>query len=596
MQQDYAYEAEPDVGIVGIANGEFGGSYTSGNVQLAGGTEEQIALPGSMTLVFMGASSVCGTAIDDGHGGITGTYSVAPIAAVDRAMTGTVDYITGRWTLDLEAGGFFEGTDLFIDYAWCPLEILAGPGGSAGTTNSPPYSSGSVVQVSATASNHWAFFAWTGSRVPVGQETNETISVTLGEPAILRANFKPILTSRGTPLWWLSSFGWTSFEAADVADQDGDGLLTWEEWELGTDPTKRDTDGDGLGDRFERDDWKTDPTSSSSPIVVDGFTVETTTSFGMENGIVCAGGSPRIRNCRITDCGLYGVVCANGIRPVLENLTIHGNGGGIACVGTASPRIVNCAISDNSTTNDGGGLYIGAGSTATVVNCTIAYNDASGSGGGVASGGSPTLRNTIIWGNTASAGDSIHVLAGTVDADYCDIEDGWPGANMDADPQFLGPSNFHLSGASPCIDSGTSSNAPGRDLDGISRPLDGDNDGMNAFDMGAYEFVHPSADSDRDRLKDVSELIAGTDPTNSLNYFRILSRNLLGPDGPIVVSWESAIGRLYSVSSSSNLAAGVWDYCPNATGLPGTGWRMVYTNDCGPGGPRYYRLGVRLAD
>jgi hypothetical protein len=47
-------------------------------------------------------------------------------------------------------------------------------------------------------------------------------------------------TSHGTPYSWLASFGITNnFEAADLADQDGDSVPTWQEYLAGTDPTDR---------------------------------------------------------------------------------------------------------------------------------------------------------------------------------------------------------------------------------------------------------------------------------------------------------------------------------------------------------------------
>lgn len=40
-----------------------------------------------------------------------------------------------------------------------------------------------------------------------------------------------------TPYWWLAQYGLTNFDADAMADADGDGLLSWQEYVAGTDPT-----------------------------------------------------------------------------------------------------------------------------------------------------------------------------------------------------------------------------------------------------------------------------------------------------------------------------------------------------------------------
>jgi len=54
----------------------------------------------------------------------------------------------------------------------------------------------------------------------------------------LAINFAENRTTTGTPEWWLAQSGWTNdFEAAAMADPDGDSFPNWKEYVAGTDPT-----------------------------------------------------------------------------------------------------------------------------------------------------------------------------------------------------------------------------------------------------------------------------------------------------------------------------------------------------------------------
>jgi predicted outer membrane repeat protein len=94
---------------------------------------------------------------------------------------------------------------------------------------------------------------------------------------------------------------------------------------------------------------------------------------------------------------------------------IADSGGAIYNVGTLT--VANSTFAGNSATNrsgHGGGAIdnAGTGARATVINCTVSGNTTQNQGGGLASGmGSLILGNTIVAGNTASAGPDI---AGTV--------------------------------------------------------------------------------------------------------------------------------------------------------------------------------------
>ena len=100
----------------------------------------------------------------------------------------------------------------------------------------------------------------------------------------------------------------------------------------------------------------------------------------------------------------------------------------------------------------------------------------------------------------------------TVDYNLIDQFMGWndpgelevKGTNyIEADPLFVSAAckDFHLQVNSPCIDAGSSVNAPDFDFDYLIRPYDGDNNGSALFDMGAYEYGSNPFSIDDNRVK-----------------------------------------------------------------------------------------------
>lgn len=84
----------------------------------------------------------------------------------------------------------------------------------------------------------------------------------------------------GLPDAWGAAYGLTGPPPLATQDPDHDGLTNLEEYRLGTDPTKSDSDGDGLADGAEQKTYHTDPLNEDSDGggMVDGAEVDVRTN------------------------------------------------------------------------------------------------------------------------------------------------------------------------------------------------------------------------------------------------------------------------------------------------------------------------------
>ena len=252
---------------------------------------------------------------------------------------------------------------------------------------------------------------------------------------------------------------------------------------------------------------------------------------------------------------------------IMNGVTVSGNssnggafigGGGIFVSGIGRPQdratIINCLVTNNSTTANGGGIRIGGGK-AVIINTTISGNTSNGLGGGInmvdgglgdfvginltitgnrsdsgggvyRESGPMKFKNSIIAGNTNFNGTSANDLATTIDASssFNLIGTGGSGNLTNgvnnnivgvADPRLGplanngGPTKTHaLLSDSPALDGGDNcvtdithcgeANVPQITTDqrgaGFNRMVDGPDANTSAtVDIGAYETQLPLA-------------------------------------------------------------------------------------------------------
>jgi len=248
-------------------------------------------------------------------------------------------------------------------------------------------------------------------------------------------------------------------------------------------------------------------------------------------------------------------------------------------------RLRDCELFANFADSYGGGGY-----ECGMLNCTVASNHAAGGEGGGIYGGGAT--NSIIYYNYP--GFYEYRLASLEYSCSRPLPSG-PG-NISNAPHFvdLPAGDLHLQADSPCIDRGADAlMADAADPDGVPRPLDGDADATSRVDMGCYEFISPSADTDGDGIPDRWEWDRGLDPTDAADgeadsdgdSFSNRKEYLADTDPwdadscLHLISLEVTNGmsvlfactntRDYSLQRRPTLLSGGWEQVPGQEGVPG---------------------------
>jgi hypothetical protein len=182
--------------------------------------------------------------------------------------------------------------------------------------------------------------------------------------------------------------------------------------------------------------------------------------------------------------------------PTLTNVTFHANaaansGGGIHNDGS-SPILTNVTLNANSA-QLGGGMYNTA-SSPSLNHVTFSGNIATmtviGSGAMANFGGSPVIKNSIVWGNFP-ANAQIYDYGSTPSIIYSIVQGGYAGiGNLSTDPLLGALANnggftqtMALGVGSPAIDAGNMAACAATDQRGVPRPQG------SGCDMGAFEVL-----------------------------------------------------------------------------------------------------------
>ncbi|HMP97960.1 MAG TPA: choice-of-anchor Q domain-containing protein [Kiritimatiellia bacterium] len=269
---------------------------------------------------------------------------------------------------------------------------------------------------------------------------------------------------------------------------------------------------------------------------------------------------------------LYGGGAYGG---TLNSGTVSGNSA-VNGGGTYSSFMNNVTVSGNAASSNGGGAFGG-----TLNNCTLTGNSAGNQGGGTFES---TLNNCIVYFSTAP--NDPNYFSGTINY-TCTTPMPAGTGNITNDPQFvdLATTNLQLTAGSPCRDMGNNASAPfGPDTIGSPRIV------HVYVDMGAYEFQgSPPGDYDGDGMSNTDERIAGSDPLDADDVWRILETDTAGS-----LSFNTRTGRVYAADYNDDLMATPQIWTEHTNNIPGTGSAIEIMHTSGATN-RNYRVRVGLA-
>ena len=128
--------------------------------------------------------------------------------------------------------------------------------------------------------------------------------------------------------------------------------------------------------------------------------------------------------------------------------------------------------------------------------------------------------------------------------------------------------------------------------DTLTVPMDTNTNGLpNSWELryfGGTTAASASVDSDQDGVNNLTEYIAGTNPTNPASLFVV--QIIESTHG---VKWTTALNRIYTVQHSPKLTEPFTNLTA-AANLAGTGADMSYSGNPAPEQQGFYRVNVQL--
>lgn len=499
------------IGITGIARTTYLFPPTAFSTFSTGATDElhfdlwwndtNTVVGGDNPTVYVSSSATAGVSLDmqvitsaftpgitatlAGVGTLAGTTTLATSLSNALAGVGTLAGTTTLATVltsTLAGAGQLSGT--LSTTGGVSLSVtLAGAGLLTGTLGRQLYvaTTGNDSTGNGSQSTPWATLGHAATLVNPG----DTVHVASGTYTESHSSSTSIFTqtsgTSGSPITWISDVKWgakiTSTGCIHVWSNSGDYSII-----QGFDISSADASGAGINNissyTQEIGNYIHDiPTSGSDGIFHGGYsnTPAAVGSSAIGNLVVRIGATTE-DHC-IYNGQAYGVV--------QNNIVGHATGDGIMLWHAST----QCIVANNLTFNNGrNGMTIGSGDAAATINdYTVVSNNI-------------CLNNSNVF-----QGIGIHEISATPGAigthnqylnncmfgnltDFSLQSGVTPTGTVSVNPLLVsyagdGTGNYHLTSTSPCIDAGTTTDAPTTDYDGNVRPFNG------LYDIGPYEYT-----------------------------------------------------------------------------------------------------------